>query len=204
MIYRLKLDRSPGHRRFLVIAGLLLVGLTASSGCREPLVSKSLPAPIRDEVEYQLVGKIERVWGGDHFEFGDHNELHYILVRGVDCPKYGQKFYSIARREMRNLTKNKQIRIEVVDRDEMMTEIADVFVVSEDPNQADINVALELISTGMGWYDGNEFEGSELLKSAQANAKKDRTGLWSQENPVPPWEYESNVEQSILDKLKLE
>jgi endonuclease YncB( thermonuclease family) len=178
-----------------VIVCLLLVG------CKDSVVSKSLPTPIRDKVEYSLTGEIERVWGGDHFEFGDQNELHYILVRGVDCPKYAQEFYTQARHSTMDWTANKQVRIEIVDRDEMMTEIADVYVGDGD---REFNLALRLIAEGLGWYDGNEFEGSAALETAQATAKENRIGLWSSDNPIPPWEFESKKAQTILNKLKIE
>jgi endonuclease YncB( thermonuclease family) len=179
---------------------LIFIGVM---GCRDSIESKSLPAPIRDEVEYNLIGRIHRVWSADNFEFGDQQELHFILVRGVDCPKLGQAFHSQSRRAARALTNGKDVRIEVVGRDELMTEIADVFVSNEDNStQDETNVGLELIKRGLGWYDGNEFEGADVYRLAQEEAKAQKIGLWSLENPVSPAEFEAQMNQTMLDKLK--
>ncbi len=183
---------------------LILLAVASVVGCGESIFSRALPAPLRDDVECELIGEIPRARGGDHFEFGDRNELHYILVRGVDCPKYGQEYYSKARHTTMDLTRGKRVRIKIVGRDRMMTEIGDVFVIEEGSQDQELNLALELVKAGMGWYDGNEFVGAEALKAAQAVAEENRTGLWEQDDPVAPWDFESTRTHAVLDKLKLE
>jgi micrococcal nuclease len=178
--------------------------LSTILGCKDSVAVKSLPAPIHDRVEYVTVGRVPRVGGGDHFELGESGVIHYVVIRGVDSPKPGQSFYREAQISLWKMTKNKDIRAEVVDREESMIEVADVFVINDNPAdiEGDLNVALALIRQGLGWFDRTEFEGSELYRQAELEAKINRIGLWSEPNPVPPWEFESARQTKRGEQLK--
>lgn len=183
--------------------GLLL--LSTFVGCREPITDNMLPAPIRDKIEYVVVGRMPRYGGGDHFELrGSDTLLHYIVIRGVDSPKPGQSFYREARGWLWKMTRNKDIRVEVVDREETMIEVADVFLINDDPAdiEGDLNVGLELIRQGLGWFDGSEFEDSERFQQAELEAKTNKLGLWSEPDPIPPWEFESARQTKRDEQLK--
>ena len=170
--------------------GILL--LLTIVGCRESIVDEMLPAPIRDTVESELFGQIPRVQGGDRFEFRRSGELHYIWIRGVKCPKPGQDYCSQAATATRNMTRGKVVRIDVVGQNESKVEIADVFVAEHDVEgvEGDLNVGLELLRRGLGWFNETKFEKSELYRQAQASAKSKKIGLWSDVDPVPPWNFE--------------
>lgn len=175
-------------------ACLILLGL---AGCKRPN-PKSLPAPLLDELEYELEGRIGRIWGGDSFEFGDINELHCIMIRGVDTPKPGQKYFDEAKAHLEKLARKRIARISIVDRDTMMREFADVHTRpkpvdgAEETDETEINVGLSLIQAGLGWYDGMEFEGAAVFKQAELDAKEKRIGLWVEDNPIPPWDFEEH------------
>ena len=170
--------------------GLLL--LSTFVGCREPITNNMLPAPIRDKIEYVVVGRMPRYGGGDHFELRGSDTLHYIVIRGVDSPKPGQSFYREARGWLWRMTRNKDIRVEVVDREETMIEVADVFLINDDPAdfEGDLNVGLELIRQGLGWFDGSEFEDSERFN--KLNSKPKQTSLACGANPIPSRRGSSN------------
>ena len=182
----------------LVRLALLLMLVPLTIGCDDTLIKKSLPAPLRDDVDhYSMVGRAIRLWGGDNFEFGKVNELHYIVIRGVDTPKPGQPYFAIARNHANRLMLKRKVRIEVYGHDSMKREIADVFVVNEDPADltGDTSVGLELIRMGYGWYDGCEFEGAEAFKQAELDAREKKIGLWEAENPVAPWDFERTQQE---------
>ncbi len=87
-----------------------------------------------------------------------------------------------------------------------MIEVADVFVINADPADiaGDLNVGLELIRQGLGWFDGTEFENSELYQQAELEAKTEKIGLWSEPDPVPPWKFESEKQKALLEQLKFQ
>lgn len=164
----------------------LLVLIVAFSGCRESVMTSTLPAPIREEVRHNMEGRVYRVWEGDRFEFGDSKELHYVMLRGVRTPREGQPFFLKARNTLNAIIRDQRIRVEVVGRDEMMREQADVFVLSSsiggDVDQ--LNVGLKMIELGFGWYDGDEFQGAEEFRQAQQSARAKELGIWGQP-PIP-------------------
>lgn len=172
-------------------------------GCTDPVNKKAMPAPLSEEKNYSLTGRVRLLWGGDNFEFGRTEQLRLVLIRGVDTPKEGQPFFLIARSVGYQLMIRNKVRIEVVDRDELKCEIADVFVVNEDPADiaGDLNVGLELIRRGLGWYDGTEFELAEEYREAEAAAREQRLGLWADENPIPPWEFYEKKQQDMEARL---
>lgn len=46
----------------------------------------------------------------------------------------------------------------------------------------------EMIEEGWAWYDKTTSESGELA-AAEAKARAAKVGLWSEPNPVPPWEW---------------
>ena len=177
----------------------LLFGVLLFAGCPDSFMRKSLPAPLRSEEHYTLQGRPRRMWGGDNFEFGNSLELHYIVIRGIDTPKPGQELYGPARSAAWNRIRKRQIRVEVYGKDEMMREIADVYVPQKDG--ADVNLGLELLRLGWGWYDGNEFELAESYRQAELEAREKKIGIWATENPIAPWAFESQQQEDRKTKL---
>jgi len=52
----------------------------------------------------------------------------------------------------------------------------------------DVNVNKELLKKGLAWHYKHFNKDEELAKLEQA-AKDNKVGLWSQPNPIAPWEY---------------
>lgn len=186
--------------------GFVSLGLVLLVGCHDSLMSyRGVPAPVEEKTDYELVGQLFRNSRADSFEARAAEELHYVSLRGVDTPEPGQPYFRKSVKAFRSMVARKNIRIHVVDRDEFMVELADAFVAIENAaeDQGDLNVALELIRNGFGWYDGTEFEGWEGYRDAERTARKNRFGLWAQDNPVPPWEFEEQTRKDAESKLKL-
>ena len=149
--------------------------------------SKAIPAGLRQKPKTTLSGYIGRVWGGDNFEFGDATELHYCWLEGIDCPEPGQPFYNEAINFLSEKFGHKTLRMEVFGYDELKREYGRVFLTDEEGITTDVGFAL--IENGLAWYDGDEFEDAAKYKEAFEKAKQNKTGLWVQPSPVPPWDY---------------
>ena len=158
-----------------------------AGGCGPNL--KAIPTPLHDPVEQVFEGRIRRIWGGDNFEFGERLQLHYVLIRGVDTPKPGQDYYNEAREFFTKAVRGQTARVEICSRDELAREFADVFVLPRKEGDVKKDMGLELIKAGLGWYDGMEFDKAEEFRQAEQEARASKIGLWSKENPVPPWEF---------------
>lgn len=200
--------RKQGERHIdrLTMTYLLLmaVGTLINVGCDEPLAKRVLPAPLRNDMPYTIEGHVRRMWGADNFEFVSGPNIHYVVLRGVDTPKPGQDFFALSRNLSYRLMRGKTLQVTVFHRDEMNREVADVVAINPDPADivGDQNVALELLHSGLAWFDGSEFETSNDYQQAERDAKVDRRGLWCVDDPVPPWEYEQQQQKKRENELR--
>ncbi len=170
----------------LLVGGLLAVGL---GGCEKNslLDGKNIPAGLRDVAPTKLRGTLSRTWGGDNFEVGQREQLHYFLLIGVDCPEPDQPFFQEAVDHLVDTCGNREIEMEVLSYDEFKRELGHAWVTDADGQR--VNLAITLLSKGLGWYEGSEFAGSDRYRETMESARAKKLGLWSQPNPTPPWEH---------------
>lgn len=188
---------SSFHFTMLLATSLLAIGL---AGCeKNPFQSnKEIPAGLRKIAPTILKGKLARTWGGDNFEVGQTHQLHYFFLTGVDCPGPGQPYFDEACGCLIDTCSDHEMEMEVLHYDELKREVGHAWVTNADGKR--INLAIELLSKGLGWYDGNEFEGSDRYRETMESARTKKLGLWSQPNPKPPWEHWKETEDAIRGK----
>jgi endonuclease YncB( thermonuclease family) len=46
-----------------------------------------------------------------------------------------------------------------------------------------------MVRDGWAWWDRRYAPKSAVLDEAEAEARKEKRGLWHDKNPEPPWEY---------------
>ena len=133
------------------------------------------------------------MWGGDNFEIVSNNFIHYAFIRGIDTPEPGQPFHDEAKWTLWRLAENKQTNVHVIDRDAWKREICDV-TINDPTTNTIVDPAFELLNSGLAWYDLSDGPYAERYRNAQAEAKEKGIGIWSESDPVPPWEFwEQNV-----------
>lgn len=166
---------------------LLLVVMALSIGCQFGK-DESVPVSIKQPPPYSYQGKIGRMWGGDNFEVIENGKIHYAFMRGIDTPELSQHCHEEAMSMMKQLARHKVTSIHVIDRDPWKREVCDITI--KDPKtQVELNPAIELLENGLAWYDQSDGPYAEKFRDAEASAKEKEIGIWSQSNPVPPWEY---------------
>ncbi len=179
-------DRFLYKVRFL----LTLATLALVLGCSKSNHS-SVPVSISVKTPYKYDGRIGRIWGGDNFEVVCEGKIHYAFIRGIDTPEPGQPYYREAIEKLVKLCRKKKATINVIDRDEMKREVCDL-TVTDPKTMVQTDPALELVKSGLAWHVENNEEWSRKYKLAEARAREERKGIWSQPNPVPPWEFWEN------------
>lgn len=103
----------------------------------------------------------------------------------VDCPEAAQPYGEEARDFMLNFTWGKPVRLEPhgVSYDRPVVKVTTL--VGGD-------LGLALVRAGLAWveprYNKADDYGQELVE-AQAEARRERRGLWADEKPVAPWEW---------------
>lgn len=177
----------------LILMSIGIVYLIFGRDDKLLIQTKSVPAAIRTDPTTTLVGYIGRSWGGDNFEFGDTEELHYFWLTGIDCPEPGQPFFQAAKQYLLSRYRHKQLQLTIDGYDHLQREFGHAFYT--DAQGVTTDVALDLLTHGMAWYDGSEFEGDQAYKDAFASAKRDKIGLWQQSDPIAPWDFWQQQQQ---------
>ena len=106
-----------------------------------------------------------------------------IRLYGIDCPERGQPFIRKAKQFTSDMVFAKIVEVHPMDTDRYGRTVALVAVDKQLLNE-------ELIKAGLAWvYD---FYCSEPIceswKSFQLRARFAKKGIWSEPDPVPPWE----------------
>jgi endonuclease YncB( thermonuclease family) len=185
-----------GTRRRLVLLLLLGVAVQAAGA------TQSLDA------------RVVKVNDGDSLEVRDSNGLvHRVRLAGIDAPEYAQPFGNRSRQHLTGLALNKDVHLELQKRDVYGRLVAKAWVISPDapcsvpscPKTLDVGQA-QLIA-GLAWhYKKYEHEQDEedRLRYAfeQDEARARKTGLWSDPNARPPWEWRVGLTEGTVKKSR--
>jgi endonuclease YncB( thermonuclease family) len=117
----------------------------------------------------------------------DAHRSYTIRLQGIDAPEAGQAFGDRSRQNLEQMTFGIQVKVEWVKRDRYGRIVGKVLRDRSD-------VCLQQVNAGMAWhykYYQNEQSASdrELYANAEVEARAERRGLWSGDNPVPPWQF---------------
>ena len=132
----------------------------------------------------------------------DNNEQHKIRLQGIDAPEKGQPFGERSKESLSRAVFGKDVRIEPAKRDRYGRLVAKVWVTPIDlpcartgaPCPKTLDIARAQLTVGLAWhYKKYELEQSEEDRLAYAfeerEARARKAGLWSDPNPIAPWEW---------------
>ena len=110
-----------------------------------------------------------------------------VRLFGIDAPEFKQEGGQESKNALEKLLKNKKVRlVQRADSDSYGRFVAEVFVEGENDS-----VNLAMLRAGRAWHynyfaPANEFP---QFHQAEEKARRQRLGLWKNDNPVPPWEW---------------
>ena len=110
-----------------------------------------------------------------------------IRLHGVDAPEAGQDFGSRAKQAASELAFGKDVTIREVDRDRYGRTVADVILADGK------SLNLTMIDRGLAWWYRQYAPKDPSFMRAEVCAKRAHLGLWSQPNPIPPWDWRKGV-----------
>lgn len=125
-----------------------------------------------------------RIIDGDTFVLLlDNNFDTRVRLNGIDCPENKQAFSQRAKKELSDLIFERQIVVYYEKKDGFGRVLGEVYI-------GNVNVNHEMVRRGMAWHYV-KYSDDETLARLESEARSSRVGLWSEPNPVPPWEYRS-------------
>ncbi len=135
-----------------------------------------------------LTGRVVAIVDGDTLTVLDGSNTQYkIRLAGIDAPEKHQPFGSKSQSHLAALAFGQNVTANCGKTDRYRRQVCKILV-----NGQDIN--LEQVKAGMAWwYHAYAKEQTAvdrgLYEQAQFFAQARRLGLWSDTNPVPPWDW---------------
>jgi endonuclease YncB( thermonuclease family) len=133
-----------------------------------------------------LQAKVTDVQSGNTIVVSNINRPLKVSLKGIAPPEVGQPFSDAAREHLKALVMDKAVFVEY-------TNLSDGYLQARVVlNQIDI--ASQMLRDGAAWYDRSvEYtltaSDRELYASCEQAARAEKRGLWSDPNPVSPWEF---------------
>jgi endonuclease YncB( thermonuclease family) len=110
-----------------------------------------------------------------------------VRIHGVDAPERRQAFSYASKQALSEMLFGRDVVVEVNKEDQYGRIVGTVTVDGRD-------AGLQQIRSGLAWFYthyANEMtrQNRAAYIAAERDARAARRGLWSQQNPVPPWRF---------------
>lgn len=141
-----------------------------------------------DDEPTLIEGRVVLVPDGDQVAVRTKEGKGYtVRIQGIDAPEGDQSYGKKARTKLSDMVLNKEVKVMVLRRDRNDRYVGSVFLNGQD-------VGLKLLEAGMAWhYRSSSSEQAADVRAryarAELKARNDRKGLWSENAPIPPWEF---------------
>ncbi|WP_082172378.1 MULTISPECIES: thermonuclease family protein [Serratia] len=188
-------------KRIIIALAMLLSAILLSLLSR--FLRPDVPSnpPVQSEINQ---GQVKRVIDGDTLDVVVMNSTLRVRLRGIDAPEKDQPWGDQSVQMLKSyLPENLTVCLRLYGQDRYGRELAELLVdrpipasVSMMPCSASVNRLMVL--NGGAWvyrYKGKAVD-SDLL-SLEDNARSHKRGLWTESEPVPPWQW--RVQHQIVD-----
>ena len=130
----------------------------------------------------QISGKVIGIKDGDTVVILLEGNIQKTLrLAEVDCPENSQPFGKNAKQFTADQIFGKQINFIETDTDRYGRTIAKIYYDNK-------YLSAEIIKGGFGWWYYH-YSNDKNLKMLEDEASKNKIGLWSDPNSIPPWEW---------------
>lgn len=135
-----------------------------------------------------LQGRVVAISDGDTVKVLDASNTQWkIRLLGIDAPEKKQAFGQKSKEHLSDLIFDRAVTVEYSKKDKYGRTLGKILVDGVDAN-------LEQVKTGLAWhYKKYEREQSvddrDLYAKAEEQARLEKSGLWVDAEPAPPWDW---------------
>jgi len=135
---------------------------------------------------------------GDSLVVSHESGKKEIRLYGIDAPEFDQAYGRQARVCLQNLVLKKTVTVESIEIDTYGRTIAKVFMSEGSVNE-------RLVAAGCAWVFTRfcKPEDLEAWRALEQDARLQGRGLWSQPDPVAPWDFRSAKRKSKAPQKKV-
>ncbi len=132
--------------------------------------------------DFEITGKVVRVADGDTLHvFGDGVKTK-IRLYGIDAPERDQAYYSQAKDALAGMTAGQTVGVAVVEQDQYGRTVGTIYLDGKNINRA-------MVQRGYAWWYRRYAKYNRPLQEAEKYAQAQKLGLWSDPDPIPPWQW---------------
>ena len=166
------------------------IGLKANTDLSEKLTSLT-------KVTCDYYVTVLKIVDGDTF-IGLTIDSRKVLFRlqGVDAPEKDQPFSEKSKKKLKKLIKGRLIGIKEQENSERYGRS---MVRAYTPKGKDVSA--EMLKSGLAWHLKN-YDNSVIYSQLENEARKIRKGLWSEVNPISPWDFRKTSKKPFLKRLR--
>ena len=139
-------------------------------------------------------GFVSQVLDGDGVILQSGDGTHVVRLYGIDAPEMNQAGGRAARDYLARLVEHKGVSFRRYGLDDYKRLVADLEL--EDGTR----VSVAMVAAGHAWWFKRFAWGDVALHNAELEARRDRRGLWANENPAPPWLWRQRKKVSSEQK----
>lgn len=145
-----------------------------------------------------IIGKVVAITDGDTIKIVNNQTLYKIRLSGIDAPEKKQSFGQKSKQNLSNLIFDKEVTVESHKTDRYGRLIAVVTLNNIScqikPCLKSIDVGLFQIESGLAWHykkyaSEQTLADQKIYAEAEKQAAFKRIGIWSDQQPIPPWDF---------------
>lgn len=160
------------------------------------LLSVTVHFNSKAQANNQLVGLVVGVMDGDTYDLLTENKRKIrIRMHGIDAPEKGMPFNKVSKKFLSDLIFNKKVSIIITDEDKHGRVVAKTFT----PDGKECGE--ELLKAGLAWHY-KKYNSEKKLAELEIEARRKKIGIWSEPNPIAPWEIRKLHRKGISTKSK--
>ena len=146
----------------------------------------SIALSIASSAWADFTGKVVRVVDGDSITVLHGSQQVSVRLVDIDAPEHTQPFSNKSKRALEALVMGRTVLVVERGQDRYHRTLARIY-------RGDLDVNAEQVRQGMAWVY-RRYSESRNLQQVEAEARKQRRGLWQGPKPVPPWEWRKTLE----------
>jgi endonuclease YncB( thermonuclease family) len=135
---------------------------------------------------FDLSGRVVRVADGDTVSVLDSdNKQHKVRLFGIDTPERDQHHGKAAKKALAALVAGKTVGVVSVEKDSYGRTVGTLYL-------HDTNINAAMVQGGHAWWYRHYAPHNRLLAAMEQQAREAKRGLWTNPEPVPPWDWRRN------------
>ena len=157
-------------------------GMERQKHSRHALLAAIVAAVVLQSAADCITGRVTRVSDGDTVWVTDAAKLkHKVRLDRIDAPEKDQPWGKESAAVLKGWIFCKDVRVEYEKRDQYGRILGIIYNGTNDVN-------LAMVRSGNAWHYSH-FDETPEYAAAEAEARAARRGLWSQDNPVNPYQW---------------